>query len=73
MELVVAFNHAVREADEWFDEPDDLERVQRVLNATQSVDDPVLAAAMLARKNSTSWNNIRARSMRYKFSGGARL
>lgn len=42
------FNRAVREGDERFDEPDDLERVKRALAAIDDIDDPVEAAAMLA-------------------------
>ena len=44
----MAFNRAVREEDEWFEEPDDLPRVQRALNAIADVEDPVDAAAVLA-------------------------
>jgi len=29
LDLMVAINRAVRDNDEWIDEPDDLERVQR--------------------------------------------
>jgi prophage maintenance system killer protein len=46
--LAIAFNRAIREDDEWFDEPDDLDRVQRALDAVQSMEDPVHAAAVLA-------------------------
>jgi len=48
LELAVAFNRAVRAADEWFDEPDDLARVERALAAIATIDDPVEAAAVLA-------------------------
>lgn len=48
MALTVAINHAVRQPDEWFDEPDDLDRVQRALEAATGIDDPVQAAATLA-------------------------
>ena len=44
----MAFNHAVREPDEWFEEPDELDRVQRALTSIEGVDDPVEAAARLA-------------------------
>jgi prophage maintenance system killer protein len=44
----VAFNHAIREEDEWFEEPDDLPRVERALAASAAVDDPIEAAAVLA-------------------------
>jgi prophage maintenance system killer protein len=48
LELAVAFNRAVREVDEWFDEPDDLERVKRAMAAIATIEDPVEAAAVLA-------------------------
>lgn len=44
----MAINRAVRAPDEWFDEPDDLERVRRALAAINGMDDPVDAAAVLA-------------------------
>lgn len=47
--LAVAINRAVRAEDEWFDEPDDLDRVQRAISALARVDDPVLGAAVVAR------------------------
>lgn len=46
--IAVAFNRAVRDDDEWFDEPDDHNRVQRALAAIDTVDDPIDAAAVLA-------------------------
>lgn len=46
--LAVAVNRAVRLDDEWFDEPDDLERLQRALRAIDDLDDPVAAAAVIA-------------------------
>ncbi|HEX7277805.1 MAG TPA: Fic family protein [Acidimicrobiales bacterium] len=46
--FAIAFNRAVRDVDEWFDEPDDLDRVQRALAAIDEVDDPIDAAAVLA-------------------------
>lgn len=45
--LAIALNHAARHDDEWFDEPDDLERVQRALDAASDIDDPVAAAAVI--------------------------
>lgn len=44
----MVFNRAVRHDDEWFEEPDDLDRVQRALGAIASVEDPIEAAAVLA-------------------------
>jgi len=46
--LAVEFNRAIRTDDEWFDEPDDLDRVQRALSAVDALEDPVDAAAVLA-------------------------
>ena len=46
--LAVAVNRSVRERDEWFDEPDDLDRVERAIAAIETIDDPVDAAAVLA-------------------------
>ncbi len=48
--LAIAFNHATRQADEWFDEPDDLERVERALASIVAIDDPLRAAAVLASR-----------------------
>ena len=45
--LAVAFNRAVRGQDEWFDEPDDLDRVES-LGAIDGIEGPVEAAAVLA-------------------------
>ena len=38
----------MREHDEWFDEPDDIDRVKRALAAIETMNDPVEAAAVLA-------------------------
>lgn len=38
----------MREHDEWFDEPDDLDRVERAIAAIETMNDPVEAAAVLA-------------------------
>jgi prophage maintenance system killer protein len=46
--LAVAINRAVRHDDEWFDEPDDLDRLGRALAAIDAVEDAVEAAARLA-------------------------
>ena len=48
--LTVAINHAVREPDEWFNEPDDLDRVQRALDTVTKIEDPIHAAAILAAR-----------------------
>jgi len=41
--LAVAINRSVREHDEWFDEPDDLDRVERAIAAIETMNDPVEA------------------------------
>src|SRR5260370_15215000 len=46
--MAVEFNRVVRGEDEWFDDPDDLDRVQGALSAIDSLEDPVEAAAVLA-------------------------
>jgi prophage maintenance system killer protein len=48
LDLAVALNHGARQEAEWFDEPDDLDRVRRALAAIDDVDDPITAAATLA-------------------------
>jgi prophage maintenance system killer protein len=48
--LAIALNHAARQDDEWFDEPDGLERLQRALDAVSETDDPVMAAAVVAHR-----------------------
>jgi hypothetical protein len=46
--MAVAFNRLARQDDEWFDEPDELDRLQRALDAIADIDDPRIAAAVLA-------------------------
>lgn len=48
LELAVVINRTVRHDDEWFDEPDDLKRVERALAAIADVDDAVTAAGVIA-------------------------
>jgi prophage maintenance system killer protein len=48
LELAVAFNAAVRTADEWFDEPDELDRLAKALAVIDGLEDPPTAAAILA-------------------------
>jgi len=45
---VAAINEAVREPDEWFEEPDDIDRLQNALAFIDETDDSVEAAAVLA-------------------------
>ena len=46
LELIVAFNASVRHNDEWFDEPDDLDRIVRILDDLQTANDPLVAAGV---------------------------
>lgn len=48
--LALAFNEAVRDEDEWFEEPDDLDRLRLALDSIESLTDPVEAAAVLASR-----------------------
>lgn len=50
LSLAIAINHATRAADEWFNEPDDLARLERALASIDDVEDPVQAAGMLAAR-----------------------
>ena len=45
LQIAVALNASVREADEWFDEPDELSRVEAILASLFDETDPVVAAA----------------------------
>lgn len=48
LDLAVAFNHSIRESDEWFDEPDDLDRVGAALKAAGGIENPIEVAATVA-------------------------
>ena len=48
LRLAIATNQRVRGSDEWFDELDDLDRVESALQSIHGLVDPVEAAAMLA-------------------------
>ena len=62
-ELVVAFNAAVRHNDEWFEEEDDLDRLDWILEELQTELDPLVAAATatsrIARSQSFTEGNKR--------------
>ena len=46
----MAINASVRHDDEWFDEPDELDRIERLLEQLKPETDPVVASAIaLAR------------------------
>ena len=46
--LAVSINHAARRDDEWFEDPDELDRLERALEAIAHLDDVVTAAPVLA-------------------------
>jgi len=46
--LAIAVNRSARADDEWFDEPDDIDRLVQALSAIDDVDDPLVAAGVLA-------------------------
>lgn len=48
LRLAIEFNRRVRHHDEWFEEPDDLGRVETALSSIDGFTDPVEAAAILA-------------------------
>lgn len=48
VELAIAVNRSARADDEWFDEPDDIDRLVQALSAIDDVDDPLVAAGVLA-------------------------
>jgi prophage maintenance system killer protein len=48
LRLPQAFNEALREPHEWFEEPDDLDRLSTALVSIDAIEDPVDAAATLA-------------------------
>ena len=44
--VVVAINASVRHDDEWFDEPDEVDRIERLLEQVKIETDPIVAAAV---------------------------
>ena len=63
LSLAVTFNAALRESDEWFDEPDDLDRVQRAIDSmvgeTSVLDAVALLMARLTRAQGFNEGNKR--------------
>jgi len=48
LRLAIEFNKRVRGDDEWFDDPDDLDRVERALASIDDLENPLAAAGVLA-------------------------
>lgn len=48
LRLAIAINQRVRSADEWFDHPDELDRIKSAVLSIEGVVDPVEAAGILA-------------------------
>jgi len=48
LSLAIEINKRVRSGDEWFDEPDELDRVESALKSIDDFDDPVAAAGAIA-------------------------
>jgi prophage maintenance system killer protein len=48
LRLAIEINQRVRSNDEWFDEPDDLDRVESALRSIDDLDDPLAAAGAIA-------------------------
>jgi prophage maintenance system killer protein len=48
LRLAIAIKQGVRGIDEWFDEPDDLDRVKSALRSIHGLVDPVEAAGIIA-------------------------
>lgn len=48
LRLAIEINKRVRQDDDWFDEPDDVDRVSRPLASIDHQENPVVAAAMVA-------------------------
>ncbi len=48
LQLAVAFNARIRTPEEWFSDPDDLDRLETALRSIAAVDDPIEAAAVIA-------------------------
>ena len=48
--IVLAINASIRHDDEWFDEPDEVERIVRLLNHLEGESDPVSAAAIAVER-----------------------
>jgi hypothetical protein len=46
LRLAIEINKRVRSDDEWFDEPDDLDRVESALRSIDDFDDPLAAAGV---------------------------
>ncbi|HUP16450.1 MAG TPA: Fic family protein [Acidimicrobiia bacterium] len=48
LRLAIEINERVRSDDEWFDEPDELDRVEAAIQSIDDFDDPIAAAGAIA-------------------------
>jgi Fic family protein len=48
VDIAVELNQAVRESDEWFEEPDDIKRLAHALSLTETAKTPLKLAASVA-------------------------
>ena len=48
LQLAIQINQLVRDEDEWFEDPDDLDRVESALSSIADLDDPMEAAGSVA-------------------------
>jgi len=54
LEVVVAINASVRHDDEWFDDVDDLDRIEKILTDLQAESDSLIAAAIATSRIATA-------------------
>jgi prophage maintenance system killer protein len=46
--LIVGINASIRHDDEWFEQPDGIIRIQRIIDELAEIEDPVSAAGLIA-------------------------
>ena len=66
--LAIEINKRVRGKDEWFEEPDDLERVSRALSSVDREENPVVAAGILAYRVTRAQGFAEGNKRRHCFS-----
>jgi hypothetical protein len=71
LRLAIEINQRVRSDDEWFDEPDDLVRVEFALRSIHDFDDPVAAAGAIAFRVAKAQASLKGtRGLLYCWPGG---